>query len=451
MPGGGVMRRLLPRSLRARMLALSAGATLLALACAAWVMAGTLERFVTRGVDQRLDAQLAVLASAVGDDGTVDTARLRQRLAVLEDGPGWRWRIDGPRGRVGSADFPRLDPILPPGPPPPPGAPLPPCAERGPVPQRGMDAEGPIHARQATIDSAAGPVTLTAAAPARVIAQPIRAALLPLLSVIAALAAIFAVAAFVQWRWALRPVLALRDQVAAIRHGTRERVDEDQPDELRPLAAELNALAADGAAALAAARGSAANLAHALKTPVATLALTLAPDGAAAAQVARIEGVIRHHLARARTAAIARRARTDLSATVADVAGAIGALHRHATIAVDVPAGLVVSVDAHDLAEIVGNVMDNAARHAAARVSVSAAARDGAVEVTVADDGPGIAAERREQAMAPGIRLDEGPSGDGFGLAIVRELLSLCGGRMELGEAPGGGLSVAIVLPRAAG
>ena len=100
MPGGGVMRRLLPRSLRARMLALSVGATLLALACAAWVMAGTLERFVTRGVDQRLDAQLAVLASAVSDDGTVDTARLRQRLAVLEDGPGWRWRIDGPRGRV---------------------------------------------------------------------------------------------------------------------------------------------------------------------------------------------------------------------------------------------------------------------------------------------------------------------------------------------------------------
>ena len=445
------MHRLIPRSLRARMLALSAGATLLALACAAWVMAGTLERFVTRGVDQRLDAQLAVLASAVGDDGAVDSVRLRERLAVLEDGPGWRWRIDGPRGRVGSADFPRLEPIHPPGPPPPPDAPPPPGAGRGPRPQQGVDADGPIHARQATIATAAGTVTLTAAAPARVIAQPIRAALFPLLSVIAALAAIFAVAAFVQWRWALRPVLALRDQVAAIRHGVREQVDEDQPDELRPLAAELNALAAEGAAALAAARGSAANLAHALKTPVATLALTLPPDGGAATQLARIEGVIRHHLARARTAAIARRARTDLSATVADVAGAIGALHRHAAIAVDVPAGLIVAVDAHDLAEIVGNVMDNAARHAAGRVAVSAAAQDDAVLLTIADDGPGIAAERREQAMAPGIRLDEGPSGDGFGLAIVRELLTLCGGRMALGEAPGGGLSVAIALPHAAG
>lgn len=427
-------------SLRARMLLVSALVTLVALGLAGWTMAGVLARVVTGGIDQRLDAQLAVLASVVDQDGHVDRARLSARQGSLAAGPGWYWRIEGPAGTIGSADFPALRPPfpLPPGA----AAPLP------PVPLEGEDAKGRIHARRLVLDTNAGPVTLTAAAPGRVIGRPVRDALVPLASAILVLAAIFALAAWVQLRFALRPLAALVAQIGAIRRGERDAVDEAQPAELQPLAAELNALAAANAATLAAARQSAANLAHALKTPVATLALTVDADSTAAAQVRRIEGVIRHTLARARAAAVNQRASTAVAPVAADVVGVIGSLYPAIAVQRVVPEGARVAIDAHDLAEMLGNLLDNAARHARSRVSLTAA-RDGTglVALQVEDDGPGIPAERREQVLQPGVRLDEGPAGDGFGLAIVRDLLALYGGRMALGESGLGGLRVVLHCP----
>ncbi|KAK0358602.1 hypothetical protein LTR94_034750, partial [Friedmanniomyces endolithicus] len=69
----------------------------------------------------------------------------------------------------------------------------------------------------------------------------------------------------------------------------------------------------------------------------------------------------------------------------------------------------------------------------------------------VIDDGPGIAAADRARATDPGVRLDERGDGHGFGLAIVRDLAALYGGRLELGEADGGGLVATVTLPVTAG
>lgn len=444
-----------PKSLRARMLALSAIAALAALVIAAWSIAGILTRFVTEGLDQRLDAQIAVMASAVRDDGTIDRARIDNQIGVMTLRPDWRWRISGPDGEIGSSDFPTLDPapLVPPHLPllpPPPGAPAP-AAEgvptpSAPAPRDGQDSGGRVHARQAVIRTSRGAVTLIAAAPSQVIARPIRAALLPLLSVIAVLAVLFTLAALFQLRLALKPIAALRDQLGEIRQGTRTTVEEDQPAELKPLAVELNALSRESAAALQAARASAANLAHALKTPVATLALTVDGDVRATSQIARIEEVIRRHLARARTAAVAQRARTPLAPAVADVAQVIGSLHPGLALSVDVPSALAVSLDAHDLSEILGNLLDNAARHARSAIAVTAWADGDHTRVAIEDDGPGIAADQRELALQPGVRLDEAPQGDGFGLAIVRDLVALHGGTLNLAEGAQGGLRVELAL-----
>lgn len=439
-------------SLRLRMLVLSGAATLAALVTAGWVMAGVLSHFVTEGLDQRLDAQLATMTTAVQPDGTVDRALIERRLAVMRLGPDWRWQITGPAGTVGSTDFPTLDP----GPPHPPHPPIDDKGlvsgpdDRRPEFHEGHDRGGRVHARQAVIFTDNGNVTLVAAAPAGVIARPIRAALIPLLTVIAILAAIFTFAALLQLRLGLRPVHRLRDQVGEIRQGRREMVDEDQPAELLPLAIELNALAADSAAALAAARASAANLAHALKTPVATLALTMHGNPEASAQVERMEAVIKRHLARARTVAVGRRASTWLKPVVTDVVKVIGMLRPTVSIRLDIAEGLVVSLDEHDLAEILGNLLDNASRHARSTVMVSAKAQGDHVNIFIEDDGPGIPQAERERAIQPGIRLDETPSGDGFGLTIVRDLIALHGGTLELRESKMGGLLVRIstISPR---
>ncbi|MBB3880852.1 sensor histidine kinase [Sphingomonas pseudosanguinis] len=451
-----------PRSIRGRMVLIAALAILASLLIAGWALAGALEGFVTRGLDQRLDSQITLLASAVDERGAVDRARIARVRGMLEGEPGWRWRISGPDGTLGSADFPPLATLHPPGPPPageagpaaPPPGPLPPdAAPDRPSPAEGRTEQGVrVHARQVRLPSPRGPVTISAAAPRAVVARPIRAALLPLLAMLAGLGILLAVASLVQLRLALRPLRRLRDDVAAIRAGERARVGEDQPAELQSLATELNALAADSERALATARTSAANLAHALKTPVATLALDLAGDAARAAQVARIDETIRHHLARARVQASATRATTTLAPALDDLATAIGRLHadRGLTLSVQVPGDLAVALDAQDLDEVAGNLVDNAARHARSTVTVTAAAEGRQIRLTVIDDGPGIPETDRLRATQAGARLDERGDGHGFGLAIARELAELHGGRLILDEAPGGGLSATVLLPRAA-
>lgn len=435
---------MMPRTLYGRMLAISALATLLALAVAGAVIAGVLGRFVTEGLDRRLDAEVLLLASVVDDNGRVDRARLQERAAALEAGPDWRWRISGPDGVIGSQDFPALGagPPLPPGP-----APAP-----GPRPREGAREDGvPVHARELTITTRRGPVTLTAAAPREVIQRPIRGALAPLLIALAVLAALLTTALLVQLRVGLRPLRRLAADVADIRAGRMSRVDEEQPAELRPLAIELNAVAADNAAALATARASAANLAHALKTPVATLAIDLRDQPRHAALVARIDRTIRHHLARARAAAIDRRTATPLRPAVADLVIAVRRIagERAPAVSIDVADDVLVAVDAQDLDELLGNLLDNAVRHAKSQVTITANRGGRLVAIEVADDGPGIPAAERAHVAQPGTRLDERGDGHGFGLAIVAELVGLYGGTITLDEAPAGGLAVRLALPAA--
>ena len=454
----------MPRSIHGRMIVISGTAILAALLIAGWALTSALEGIVTRGLDQRLDSEIAVLAAAIGPDGRVDRARIADRRGLLEPEPGWRWRIVGPDGTLGSGDFPPLVAPHPPGPgpdeaphpdeagrlpaPPPPGP-----AIQGPRPAEGRTEQGVrVHARQIAIPSSRGPVTITAAAPRAVVARPIRAALVPLLAMLAGLGMLLAAASLIQLRLGLRPLRRLREEVAAIRSGERTRVEEDQPAELQPLAAELNALTVDTERNLAAARTAAANLAHALKTPVATLALDLADDPPRAAQVARIDATIRHHLARARAQMGATRAATPLAPAMDDLAHAIGRLHADRGIAVttDIAADLTVAMDAHDLDEVAGNLVDNAARHARSRVTITAATEGRQILLRVVDDGPGIAEEDRVRATQAGARLDERGDGHGFGLSIVRELSELHGGGLILAEAAGGGLSATVLLPRAA-
>lgn len=449
------------KSIHGRMILISGLAILGALLLAGWGLAGTLERIITQGLDRRLDSELAILASAVDSQGRIDRARIANRRGLLEAEPGWRWRIAGPDGVLASGDFPPLaepHPPLPgapgehgpPGPPPPNAAPAPIAP---PQPAEGRTEQGVrVHARQVTIPSARGPVTISAAAPRAVVARPIRSALVPLLAMLAGLGVLLAAASLLQLRLGLRPLRRLRDEVAAIRAGERARVDEDQPTELQPLAHELNALAADSERALATARASAANLAHSLKTPVATLALDLAGDPQRAAQVARINDTIRHHLARARAQAGAVRTTTALAPAIADLATAIRRLHadRGVSLTSAIPEELAVAMDAQDLDEVAGNLIDNAARHARAAVHIHAQAEDRQIRLSVVDDGPGIAEADRIRATQPGTRLDERGDGHGFGLGIARELAELHGGRLILDQAEGGGLSATVLLPRAA-
>jgi signal transduction histidine kinase len=456
-----MIRKLLPRSLYGRLLATALLATLAALAFAAVTIGAVLDHFVMRGLDDRLDAQIAVLAQAVRPDGAVDRSRLVLAAPYDRADSGWGWRIDAQGRTIASPAAPDLGAMHDaPGPRfdrPPPDGPF--GRHHRDDRAQALDwhgRDGPRHARSLTLATPAGTVRITASAPRAIVDRPLRAAMAPLLGSLLLLGLALAAATLVQLRIGLRPLKTMRDGLAAIRAGRADALAEDQPTELAPLAREINALLAENAAALANARGHVANLAHGLKTPLATLALALPPhdpDGALGAQVARIDQAVRHHLGRARAATPggALRRATPLAAVVADLADALARIHaeRDVSAEIAIDPGLTVAVDRQDLEELIGNLLDNAWRWAARRIVVTAGAAADArfVRLDIADDGAGIPPHARADALAAGQRLDERGDGHGFGLSIAHELATLYGGNLALDSSGLGGLAAIVTLP----
>ncbi|MGI4731361.1 MAG: sensor histidine kinase [Janthinobacterium lividum] len=454
-----IPRFLLPRSLFGRLLGIAALTTIAALAFAAVAIGQVLERFVIRGLDQQLDAQVGILARAVRADGSLDRARVVDLPAFDEPGSGWSWQVDAPGGRHWEHGG-RV--ALAPGPARPVG-PHPermhgPSDDRAPHPGDGRDASGErVHVRQIAVPAIGGPVLVTAAGPRRIALRPLREAMVPLLGSLALLGAGLMLATLLQLRLGLRPLRRLRAALADVRAGRARHVSTDQPVELAPLVIELNALIDRNDARLEQARRHVSNLTHGLKTPLAALSVRLAedgrdPDGSLAAMVARIDGRIRHHLRRARAAAPGgtQRVRTPVAAAIADLNGALVRIHadRPMRVTVDLAPDLAVAVDFQDFDEMAGNLLDNAWRHARSAIVVAGRQVDAMVVLSIDDDGPGLPADAIREALVPGRRLDERGDGHGFGLSITEELAELSGGTLTLSTAPrSGGLRAELTLP----
>lgn len=260
----------------------------------------------------------------------------------------------------------------------------------------------------------------------------------------------------------LRPLNRLRAGLTAVRAGRSERLEGRYPNEIQPLVDDLNGVLAEHGRVVERARTQAGNLAHSLKTPIAVLeneATALEGRGEAELaerlrrQTAAMRRQIDYNLARARAAAAAEvpGVRTALAPVLDGLARAMRQIHRErgVEIELDVPADLAVRGERQDLEEMAGNLLDNACKWAAQRVRVAAAAADGALVLTVDDDGPGLAPERRAEVFDRGRRLDEQTAGSGLGLAIVRDLAEPYGGTVELTDSPLGGLRARLTLPAA--
>lgn len=266
-------------------------------------------------------------------------------------------------------------------------------------------------------------------------------------------------AVVVQVRVGLRPLFALRREVAAVRRGKAERLQETYPTELQPLTDELNALVTHNQEVVERQRTHVGNLAHALKTPISVMIAEAGQrPGALAEVVTRQAEVMRrqvdHHLRRARAAARAQGPgeRTSVPEVLDELARALERIFRDKGVEIDWDADddVLFLGERQDLLEIAGNAMENACKWCRAKVRVRAAPlgpeRFG---LTIEDDGPGLPADRREEVLRRGTRLDESAPGSGLGLSIIDELARAYGGAVSLGDSALGGLSLAVELPRA--
>ena len=131
-----------------------------------------------------------------------------------------------------------------------------------------------------------------------------------------------------------------------------------------------------------------------------------------------------------------------------DLSFSLDIIHRERGVAVEIqcPDSAIFAGDAADLAEMLGNLMDNACKWAKAKVQVGATAAE-TLTIVIDDDGPGIPPERRAAALTRGGRLDQTVPGSGLGLDIVRELAELYSGTLRLEDSPLGGLRARLELP----
>ena len=273
---------------------------------------------------------------------------------------------------------------------------------------------------------------------------------------VALIATTLLVAIGLQVQFGLRPFQRLAGTLARIRRGEDLRFgDTALPREIAPLAQQIDVLLDEHARRVQRARHAAQDLAHALKTPLAVLAAESERPGPALAtrvstEVTRMRAAVERHLAG--NLGADSRQRTPVAPVVDELVAAMRRVHaaRSLQLSASIAPDAVFAGSAEDLEEMLGNLLDNACKWAAAQVWVSAAADPDALRIVVQDDGPGMDAQAAAQAVQRGVRLDEQTPGSGLGLDIVAGIAASYGGTLTLARSDAGGLLASLAWPHQA-
>ncbi|WP_128925327.1 sensor histidine kinase [Bradyrhizobium guangxiense] len=444
-------------SLRLRLVAGGVVAILVALTIAGAGLTLLFERHVTRTVGDELDVYVKQLVAGVDADaqGKLVVGRPPADPRFADPLSGLYWQVSDDGGQMLHSrslwdtvlDLPRDEP--------------------SPGELHRHIIEGPANARLLvserrvllTVGDRRAPVRVAVAADLAHVAAAASHFARDLALALGLLGLVLAAATSIQVGLGLRPLDALRRGVADVRSGQRKHLPVDVPAEVKPLVEEVNSLIDAQEGEIERSRSRAGDLAHGLKTPLAALAADVAllrqrgEQDIAKAIEAVADAMSRHvdrELARARARGTARQ-RGGLSTPLRPLVESLMLTLTRTPAAqrlefkTCITGEPSVPLDRTDLAEVLGNLLENAVRHAKSQVRIGAAATVNPA-ITVEDDGPGIAAAERACVLERGARLDERGEGAGLGLAIVQDVLSAYGWQLVLADSDLGGLK-AVIAP----
>jgi signal transduction histidine kinase len=266
-------------------------------------------------------------------------------------------------------------------------------------------------------------------------------------------AGLLAAGAFAQAAAGLAPLSRLRRKVADIRAGNLAELGEEGPSEVLPLVKEIDLLLKERETAVERARSRASDLAHGLKTPLTVLSqLAASMDPKSADMALKQVDIIRQRADRQLQAArlgVERMATADVGEMTTKLIQVLRPLadRRALNWRVSMSGDLKVAIDPADLAEAIGNVLDNATKWATRSIEVTARRDGNRVLLAVADDGPGVDAEHYDHILRRGNHAQDDAGGSGLGLAITHDIAEAYGATITPGRSELGGLKLTLDLP----
>ncbi|WP_286225228.1 sensor histidine kinase [Polynucleobacter sp. HIN7] len=258
----------------------------------------------------------------------------------------------------------------------------------------------------------------------------------------------------------LQPLEALKKAMIRLKSGKSSMIEGEYPTEFNILVKDFNTVLEQNQQIIARARAQAGNLAHAIKTPLAVIQNAVNDNNLSKEafkelvlqQTQSAKEQVERSLAKTKTLALNPivTTRTPILSTIQSVVRVMDKLHSDKSLLIKIECSepnLIFNGEAHDLQEIIGNVLDNACKWAKSIVNIHISNKENFVEICIEDDGVGLNPAKFDLALKRGMKLDEITPGSGLGLSIVSELVELYGGKVSLNQSSFGGLSITLVLP----
>jgi signal transduction histidine kinase len=447
------------RSIRFRLLLFSLVGTLVAIAIAGAGIVALFGRHVERRIEQELDTYIDTLSGnlRIGADGRLSLAREPSDARFLRPFGGLYWQVlderDGALLRsisLWDAQLSLPDDSLAAG------------ATHTHRTKAPDQSDIILHERRILLPTPSGerPVRISVAvnqADTEALKVGFGRDLIPGLALLAGL---LLLAGWAQVGAGLRPLASIRSAIAAVREGRTDRLSLAAPTEIAPLVSEVNSLLEAQEIELKRARHQAADIAHGLRTPLTALAGDIARLKAAGqtavardieALARQMRRIVERELARSRRRFPQQTLSTPLRAVVEAIARTLARTPAGETIIwdIDIDDGDAAAVDSDDMNDVLGNLMENAARVANGRVRIRSTRNGQEILVAVADDGPPVDPAAISRLVSRGARLDESGGSAGLGLAIAADILAAHHSAPRFAVSDLGGLEVSFRLPAA--
>lgn len=241
-------------------------------------------------------------------------------------------------------------------------------------------------------------------------------------------------------RWGFRPLKQIANEVEMIEKGKQHKFENQYPSELSQLTTNINSLLRHERGQQIRYQQALDNLAHALKTPLTAIKnLTMQTPNQQLLkdldeQVLRAKDIVDYQLRKAAAVGKSPFAKPILVGDVVEkISRSIQKVYSQKNIQlnIQIPNDLFVQMDEGDLFEIVGNVLENAAKYCKSKIKITASNLDH-VDLMIEDDGPGFNDQQIQSLVQRGVRQDQRTEGSGIGLSVAYEIISVFGGSLEL-------------------